>query len=111
MKTRCIIKRPDEKFGRVTNISTRLENLQKIVEGHIQYVPICEGTAILCNEEGKIPGLEPNFAIGSGITRDVIVGTAIIIGIDGEELCDIPISFETWKILLLRWGNWKEAEA
>ena len=111
MKTRCIIKRPDEEFGHVTNISTRLENLQKIVEGHIQYVPICEGTAILCNEEGKILGLEPNFTIGSGITRDVIVGTVIVIGIDGEEFCDVPISFKTWKRKLTHWETWKEAKA
>ena len=31
-KVRVIIKRPDEKFGHVTNISVRLENLQKTVD-------------------------------------------------------------------------------
>lgn len=33
-KVKVIIKRPDEKYGHVTNISTTLENLQRTVEGH-----------------------------------------------------------------------------
>ena len=109
---KCIIKRPDERYGHVTNIRGSLENLQKIVEGHIQYVPIGGDAAIICNEEGKNMGLQPNFWIGeSSITRDLIVGTAIVVGIDGDMTCDVPISFDTWKYLLLRWGNWKEAKA
>ena len=39
-KIKCIIKRPDEEYGHVTNISPRLENLQKTVEGYIETVPL-----------------------------------------------------------------------
>ena len=37
-KIRAIIKRPDEKYGHVTNISPTLENLQKTVGGYIEPV-------------------------------------------------------------------------
>ena len=104
-KVRCIIKRPDEKYGHVTNISTSLKNLQKIVGGFIQTVTLTDNTVIICNEEGKINGLEPNFIIGTAPFQDVIVGEAIVIGTDGEDFCDLPISFDLWKRLLKGWGN------
>ena len=104
-KVRCIIKRPDEQYGHVTNISVTLKNLQKIVEGPIQAVPFCKNSVIICNEEGKNKGLEPNFIIGTAPLQDVVVGDAIVIGVDGEDFCDLPISFGLWKKLLKGWGN------
>lgn len=104
-KIRCIIKRPDEKYGHVTNISTSLKNLQKIVEGPIQTVPCGENDVIICNEEGKLRHMQPNFMIGSGIFRDVIVGEIIVIGVDGDDFCDMTISFDLWKRMLTQWGN------
>ena len=104
-KVRCIIKRPDEQYGHVTNISTSLKNLQKIVGGFIQTVTLTDNTVIICNEEGKIIGLAPNFIIGTAPFQDVILGEAIVIGVDGEDFCDLPISFDLWKKLLKGWGN------
>ena len=105
-KVRCIIKRPDEQYGHVTNISTSLKNLQRIVEGPIEMVSCGGSSVIICNEEGKLRGLEKNFVIGfSGMVTDVIVGEVIVIGVDGEDLCDLPISFDAWKRLLKEWGN------
>lgn len=106
-KVRCIIKRPDETYGHVTNISTSLKNLQRIVEGPIETVPIGADLVVICNEEGKLRGLQRNFRIGHGSLpiSDVIVGEAIVIGVDGEEFCDVPISFDVWKRLLKGWGN------
>ena len=46
-KVRCIIKRPDEKYGHVTNISVTLKNLQKIVGGFIQTVTLTDNTVII----------------------------------------------------------------
>ena len=100
-KVKCIIKRPDEKYGHVTNISVSLKNLQNIVGGPIECVSCGGSTVIICNEEGKLRRLEPNFRIMS----DIIVGEAIIIGVDGEDFCDIPISFQTRKSLIDSWGN------
>lgn len=105
-RIKVIIKRPDEKYGHVTNISDSLENLQKTVGGPIEIVSIGGGAICICNEEGKIRGLEKNFIIGTkNIVIDRIVGTAIIAGSEGPELADCPLSFDTWKKLLENWGN------
>lgn len=97
-KIRAIIKRPDEPFGHMTNISNRLENLQNTVGGYIEVVTIRPGLVIICNEEGKNLGLEKNFPIPG----DYLVGTIIVLGTEGEEFTDIPIEFAEWKTMLKR---------
>lgn len=107
-KVRCIIKRPDEKYGHVTNISTTLKNLQKIVEGRIEHFQIGSRAIIICNEEGKLRGLEKNFIMArNGFLVDVFVGTVIVIGLDPEkaDYCDLDMSFASWKKMLMDWGN------
>ena len=92
-KIKVIIKRPDEEYGHVTHISDKLENLQKTVGGFIETVPAVQGAIIICNEEGKLKGLEPNmWCFG-----DRLHGTLIVCGAAGEELDDIPISLAQWK--------------
>lgn len=98
-KVKVIIKRPDEQYGHVCNISATLENLQKTVEGYIECVEF-EDFVILCNEEGKIKGLPLNLRLGEFTS---IVGTIIVIGRDGEEFADCPIDFKVWKRLVDRW--------
>ena len=100
-KIKVIIKRPDEEFGHVTNISNTLENLQKTVEGNIETVYLGRGLILIVNEEGKLLGLEPNFRLGS----DLIVGTVIVVGENGEDFGNCPIDISTWKRLLKQWGN------
>ena len=104
-KIQVIIKRPDERYGHVTNISNTLKNLQKIVDGPIEVVPYGDNIVFICNEEGKLRKLQRNFAVGGKYFHDIIVGTCIIAGVDGEEFCDCPISFDLWKRLLVRCGN------
>lgn len=104
-RIKCIIKRPDEQYGHVTNISCSLENLQKTVEGYIEAITLRDDLVIICNEEGKIKGLEPNFRIGSRLLFDTICGTVIVIGTNEDEFADIPISFADWKRILKEWGN------
>lgn len=98
-KIRAIIKRPDEEFGHVTNISDTLENLQKTVGGNIECVSF-SNFVILCNEDGKLKGLPFNMRIG---TFDVLVGTIIVLGVDGEEFADCPLDFKVWKNTVRRW--------
>ena len=105
-KIKVIIKRPDEKIGHATNISQG-GNIE-VVTSNIEAVTTgCIGVLIICNEEGKIKGLEPNFRyVRYGITSpDVIRGTAIICGFDGEEFVDVPITRQHWKTYLEKWGN------
>ena len=107
-KIRCIIKRPDEKYGHVTNVSNRLENLQRTVEGYIEVVPVKQSAdgkdiILLCNEEGKLRGLPHNFYLWD----EEIVGTIIVCGVEGDEFGDLPLTFglAEWKKFLdeMRW--------
>lgn len=101
-KLRAIIKRPDEQYGHVCNISGSLENLQKIVGGYIETVPVGEKHVLIVNEEGKLQGLPVNFHMG---LCDTIVGTSILLGVKGEEFTDASMQFWLWKELLKDWGN------
>ena len=100
-KMRCIVKRPDELYGHMTNITPSLENLQKIVQGYIEAVPLQEGVIILCNEMGKIQGLDWNIPHPHN-KHDILVGTIIVCGVKGEHFVSLPPSFEmsTWKGIL-----------
>ena len=91
-KIKVIIKRPDEEYGHMTNISPRLENLQKTVGGYIETMNIGKITIIM-NEEGKLRELPKNISLGS----TTIVGTIIICGTQDEDFADIPITFAEWK--------------
>lgn len=99
-KMRVIIKRPDEKYGHVCNISNRLENLQRTVGGYIETVPVAisaDGKPIImvCNEEGKIKGLEHNMYF----MNDEIVGTIFLCAVEDDDLADLPPTFglAEWK--------------
>jgi hypothetical protein len=93
MRIKVIIKRPDEEYGHMTHISDTLENLQKTVEGHIEILPLGRGVIAVLNEQGKILGLDPNMKVPG----DILVGTIVLCGTSGEDLADIPISFQEWK--------------
>ena len=109
-KIRVIVKRPDEQFGHVTNISNTLENLQRTVDGPIEVVRLDYGVIMIVNEEGKLRRLPRNFEclIDCGAftyRRDVIAGTVIVAGEKEDEFSDCPISLQNWKELLKGWGN------
>lgn len=104
-KIRVIIKRPDEKYGHVTNISPSINNLQKTVEGYIERVRICSGVAMLINEDGKYCNLPRNIKFGEYPRNTVIAGTVVIVGEENGEFTDCPLDFQMWKELLKGWGN------
>ena len=92
---KVIIKKPEEKYGVFTDIDNELETLQQIVGGYIEVLPF-NNCLIICNEDGKYLGLKPNLKIGF----DVIVGTIIVCGREGEEFTDVPVTAEEWKKLI-----------
>lgn len=52
------------KLARTAEIGTSLEDLQKIVEGLIEaYYPFEEQVCIVCNDESKINGMQPNRSV------------------------------------------------
>lgn len=67
----------------VTEITDELSALQRCVGGYIEVVGNGDGTLIICNEEGKLIGLEGNRRIHDGAS--VIAGTFFIVGEDGEN--------------------------
>ena len=67
----------------VTKIDDELSALQKAVGGYIEVVGNGDGTLIICNEEGKLQGLEGNRRIHDGAS--VIAGTFFVVGDDGEN--------------------------
>lgn len=94
-KIKVIIKRPDEQFGHVTNISNTLENLQKTVGGYIETLTMPEYVLIL-NEEGRLDDSPFNCHV-AGFN---LFGTIIVAGVKGDEFADVRIGFDQWKEII-----------
>lgn len=60
----------------VTEIEDELSALQRAVGGYIEVVGNGDGTLIVCNEEGKLEGLEGNRRIHDGMS--IIAGTFLL---------------------------------
>lgn len=72
----------------VTDVGTRLEDLQKTVDGFIEaYYPFEEEVCIVCNEEGKINGSAPCRGIygDDGQLMDIVFGKFFICDCSGEN--------------------------
>lgn len=77
----------------VKEIDTGLKSLQNEVGGNIQAVyPFEEEAAVICNEEGKMNGLELNRALydDNGRVYDIIAGTFLICGLTGDSFGSLP---------------------
>lgn len=77
-----------------TEIENTLEALQAAVDGFIEAVTLVQDRAVmLVNEEGLLRDLPLN-PVASAVSNTQIVGTAIVVGVDGEEFTDIPEDVE-----------------
>ena len=81
------------KHPKVTTLKDDLDSLQKAVsigtdyQGLIEIISIGNNDCILCNEEGKLIGLEGNRRLGN----DIIVGVFYIVSEDEEgNLVSLP---------------------
>lgn len=72
---------------RATWIRNELTQLQALVGGYIETVPVDGEMLLLVNEEGKLQGLPANFAYG----QDVLCGTVVAVGIQGDSFVSCPI--------------------
>ena len=77
---RAMVKEPG-KPAEVKHIEDTLESYQQIVGGYIETVRMGAGILMVCNEEGKMMGLEANMFWHG----DIIVGTIIFVKDDGEK--------------------------
>ena len=89
------LKAPYEK-----EIDPGLKSLQREVGGWIEAMGLDEDACIICNEEGKLNGLELNRSIKDDCGRiaDIIAGTFLVVG-SGEESFDslTPRQMEKYK--------------
>ena len=86
-KIRVVILEP-HKLARVEMVENTLEGLQAVVQGNIEpFYPFEEEVCIICNEEGKINGMEPNRAIYDDEHNmvDVLFGTGFVCSCKGEN--------------------------
>ena len=82
----------------VVDLNTDLDSLQKAVsigapdQGLIEFVYLGDNVSILCNEEGKLIGLEPNRRLGD----DILCGVFYIVAEneDGELMSLTPVQQE-----------------
>jgi hypothetical protein len=71
----------------IREIPSTLESMQGIVGGYIEGIPLPGQVVLVCNEEGKLNGLPPNFAL----RNDVIMGNVFFAGDYGKgDFEDIP---------------------
>ena len=69
-------------------IDGSLESMQNLVGGYIETVYLGGDKVMVCNEEGKLHGLEPNRKVRG----DMIVGNFFVCRQDGDELVGIDES-------------------
>ena len=85
------------KKAHVISIANRLESLQEIVGGFIEVVyPFDDPVAIICNEEGKLNGMEVNRALRNPTakTYDILVGPFLVIGLSKNNFTSLPIELQ-----------------
>ena len=85
---RILIKRTYDTGFREISVKNELKEFQDLVGGPIEAVTIATDAVVICNEEGRLQGLEPNCNY-MGID---FVGPILIVGVDGEEFTDSPWS-------------------
>lgn len=90
-KIKVILLEPG-KLARTAEIDSSLEAMQRIVDGYIEpYCPFDDSVCIICNEEGKINGMEPNRSVKDekGELLDFIFGPAFLCGCKGEDFSSL----------------------
>lgn len=81
-----------EKTPYVKEIEPKLASYQAAVGGYIQATyPFDEPVAIICNEEGKLNGLDLNRALRNedGVIYDIVAGTFLVVGLGEEDFTSL----------------------
>lgn len=74
-------------------LNSSLESMQEFVGGTIQAVyPFSDPVAVVCNDEGKLMGLEHNRALRDehGKIYDILCGPFFICGLGEENFASLP---------------------
>ena len=79
-KTLRILRVEPGKPAEEKEIGADLKSLQAEVDGMIECVYMEDGSILVCNEEGKLNGMEMNRRLAD----DIICGPFFVVGDDGE---------------------------
>ena len=85
---KALYKRQGDKGFREIEVENELRALQQLVGGYIECVYLSPEACVICNEEGRIYGMAHN-CVFEGIDY---VGPILVVGVDGDEFTDCPIS-------------------
>ena len=80
------------KTAQVIKITGGLEGMQQLVGGFIEAVyPFSDPVAIVCNEEGKMNGMELNRALYTedGTMFDIVAGPMFVCGLGDEDFASL----------------------
>ena len=81
-------------------VPNTLQAMQEMVGGLIQVIGLDHGICLVCNDEGKLMGLEGNRRLGD----DIIAGPFFLVGENGRgEFCSLSEK-------QLQWGQERFAE-
>lgn len=94
-KIRAIIKLPLQ-VPHVEWVENKLKTFQGIVGGYIETVLVNGGIVIICNEEGRLRGLEDNCSI-VGVD---FVGPICVVGRKGDEFANCPLSLPDFRKII-----------
>ena len=76
----------------IVDMDGTLEALQAAVGGYIEAVyPFDDPVAIVCNDDGKFNGMQPNRALydTDGEIMDIIAGTFLIVGLSDDNFAEL----------------------
>ena len=93
MKSMTVLKISPLCSPEVITIPHTLEDMQTVVDGGIEAIyPFTDSIALVCNEEGKLLGMEPNRAIcdpDTGEIVEIICGTFFICGLTTDDFASL----------------------
>ena len=95
---KIIVKHVAEPVGHIMEIPNTLVALQDGVGGYIETVTLKErpDVCILCDDEGRLK-LKMYNCTAFGVN---FVGTILVVGTDGDEFTDCPMTLEEWEGML-----------
>lgn len=83
-----VIRKHPGQMPEVIDVENDVDAICAELDGHMEAFTIAQDLVILCDEEGRLKGKAPNIAL-KGLGVD-FCGTILIVGVDGEEFCDVP---------------------
>lgn len=95
-KIQAVLCEPN-KASHIITIENTLQSLQAAVGGSIQAIyPFDDPVAIICNEEGKIKGMDLNRALRDkdDSVYDIIAGTFLVVGLGTENFASLSSEYQ-----------------